>query len=107
MSCNDKASISVRRNRINQVRVSLGRDVTGHTLRSQIRSGQSEAAPLVDEWEITVTDAPTGQVLLTWDTAGLPATPDMLYTDMISVGTDLTLMPIVRVIFTDGVTSNE
>lgn len=62
------SSLSVYKDRRNDVEVNLGVDVSGDTIISQIRAGKSKTSALILEWEVSfVTDGADGKLLFTID----------------------------------------
>lgn len=59
--------VIVHRNRTNTIPVSLGIDITGETITSQIRAEPHHESALLAEWVVTVVDAVTGELSLTLD----------------------------------------
>ena len=56
--------------RTNVIPVSMGEDVSGDTITSQIRSGKDRSSPLIVAWTVTqVTDGTDGELLFTIDDA--------------------------------------
>lgn len=97
-------TISLIRNRNNRITVHLGVDVTGMALKSEIRRGPSETSDLAATWDIRVADAATGTLEMTVSGDLFPAEVDTLYTDIVNTNNQLTLMPVVRISVTEGVT---
>lgn len=58
----------VYKSRTNVVPLSMGQDVSGDAITSQIRGGTDLDSPLIMEWTVTfLTDGTDGEVLLTVD----------------------------------------
>lgn len=59
--------VVVYKHRTNRLPVKLGFDITGDTITSQIRVEEDPTSTLIATWTVTVTDAATGELLLTID----------------------------------------
>jgi hypothetical protein len=58
--------IVVHKNRVNIITVSLGIDVSGDTITSEIRSEPDSDSPLIAAWDVTFdTDGADGELVLT------------------------------------------
>lgn len=97
--------VTLERGRRNTVTAALGVDLSGRTLRSEIRARRSETAELIATWDITVTDVTAGDIELTLPPSALDGAPSRAWMDVIDVGPDETLMPAMQVSIIEGVTS--
>lgn len=58
--------IIVHKNRVNVITVSMGQDVSGDTITSEIRADPDSNSPLIAAWEVTFdTDGTDGELVLT------------------------------------------
>ncbi len=66
--------IIVHKNRVNVITVSLGQDVSGDTITSEIRSQPDSDSPLIAAWTVTFdTDGADGELILTMDDISITA----------------------------------
>jgi hypothetical protein len=102
--------IVVHLGRTNVITASLGFDVSGDTITSQIRAGNSRTDALLATWVVTyLTDGVDGEIVLTLDDSAL-ATVDVFtgFMDIkrLSAGEPLTVLPEpLRVMFKEVVTA--
>lgn len=98
----------LEKGRSNVIPVSLGQAIPDDpaALRAQVRERPSETAPLVATWSIAITDAAAGDIVLTLAPDWATNSEDtMVYTDVILVSTDATLMPVLECSVVEGVTA--
>lgn len=100
--------LTLEKGRTNVLPVTLGVAVpeAGSALKAEIRTGPSEQATLVATWSIQVVDAAAGEIVLTLTPAWADAlTADTVYTDVIIIAGDRTLMPVLECTVIEGVTA--
>jgi hypothetical protein len=86
--------VIVHKDRTNSLEISLGFDITGETITSQIRSEPDTEAPLIMEWSVSVVDATSGELLLTVDnvdTADIKANSGFMDLKRVSGGEPLAI----------------
>ena len=67
-------SITIHKGRTNRIQVSLGIDVSGDTLTSQIRAEKDQASTLIATFQVSfVTTGVDGEILLTLDDSAFNA----------------------------------
>ena len=102
------SDILVYKNRTNQLRVSLGIDVSADTFESEIREKATVSSPLIATWTCTfATDGTDGELILTVDDSALTnVIVKSGYMDIkrISAGEPLAVYAPTKVSFIDTVT---
>lgn len=103
--------IIIKRGRTNIVPVSIGFDVSGDTITSQIRVDESLSSTLIATWAVSFeTDGTDGEILLTLDDDITTSIVQSVgYMDLKRVGGAGTLPifndpPVLQVVFVDSIT---
>ena len=69
------STVNVFKNRYNELYLSMGFDITGAEVTSQIRTGPDHTSDLICSWTVTIENASTGLiklVLLQTETVNIP-----------------------------------
>jgi len=61
------STLKVYKSRVNEVVVNTGIDLTGSTITSEIREQPDQDSVLIASWDVDVTDAPNGILVLSMD----------------------------------------
>jgi hypothetical protein len=103
------ADIIVYKNRTNVISVSLGTDVSGDTLSSEIRAKEQVGSLLLATFDVTfATDGVDGEVILTLDdseTQDITAKMGFMDIKRVSGGEPYAVFPPVKVVFKETITA--